>query len=158
MNGLDIDVTDQGILYLLQQNARRNTTAEIGERLNVSSSTVGSRISHLESDGIITSFHPEIDYETVGLEHHLLAVGTAPSEERSGLAEYVLDVEGVVNVREFLGGERNLSIELVGESRGRVESILSEIDERGVAVEEIRLFKRERHRPFDNFGKEIADD
>lgn len=157
MKGLNIDMTDQGILYLLQQNARQNTTAEIGDQLNVSSSTVGNRINHLESDGVITGYHPEIDYKKAGLEHHFLVIGTAPTDERSTVVDEVLDLTGVVNVREFLGEKQNLSIEIVGESRRRVEQILPQLGDLDVSVEEIRLLKQERHRPFNHFGKEVTN-
>lgn len=45
---------DTGILYLLQENARTNTTKRIGEPVGVSSSAVGNRIQKLEERGVIT--------------------------------------------------------------------------------------------------------
>ena len=43
----ELDNVDKGILYLLQQNARTNTTTTLGERVGVSSNTVGNRITKL---------------------------------------------------------------------------------------------------------------
>lgn len=37
-----VDNVDMGILHLLQQDARSNTTSMIGEEVGVSSSTVGN--------------------------------------------------------------------------------------------------------------------
>ncbi|SFC76715.1 AsnC-type helix-turn-helix domain-containing protein [Halobiforma haloterrestris] len=52
---VDLDPTDQGILYLLQQDARNNTTSGIGEQVGVSSTTVGNRISKLEENALLNS-------------------------------------------------------------------------------------------------------
>jgi DNA-binding Lrp family transcriptional regulator len=44
----EIDDTDKGIIYLLQQDARRRTVADISEQVGVSSSTVTNRIDRPE--------------------------------------------------------------------------------------------------------------
>ncbi|WP_312908269.1 Lrp/AsnC family transcriptional regulator [Natronosalvus caseinilyticus] len=49
----ELDSVDKGILYLLQEDARNNTTNAIGEQVGVSSSTVANRITKLEENGEI---------------------------------------------------------------------------------------------------------
>ncbi len=152
-----LDEVDEGILYLLQKNARNNTTTHIGDQLDVSSSTVGNRINKLEDRGVITGYQPTVDYREAGLGHHLLVRGTVPFEERSELASEVMDVPGVVSVRELLADDRNLSIQLVGDSRDRVERSIETLNDVGVDIDEVNLVKRERLQPFDQFGKQFTD-
>jgi DNA-binding Lrp family transcriptional regulator len=152
-----LDEIDEGILYLLQKNARNNTTTHIGDQLNVSSSTVGNRINKLEDHGIITGYQPTVDYRKAGLGHHLLVRGTVPFEDRSELAGDVLGVHGVVSVRELLTDDRNLSIQIVGDSRDRVEQSIETLNDLGVDIDEVNLVKQERLQPFDNFGQQFTD-
>lgn len=152
----EIDDVDKGILYLLQQNARTNTTNNIADKVGVSSSTVGNRIQKLEENGVITGYHPTVNYGKAGLDHHLLAIGTVPYERRETLTEQILEVSGVVSVRELLTNKQNVAIELVGYSRTYVESAIDELNEIGVTIERIEMMKRERVQPFDDLGKQFT--
>lgn len=149
-----LDDVDKGILYLLQENARTNTTQSIGEKVGVSSSTVGNRIKDLEERGVITGYHPTVDYEKTGLDHHLLAIGTVPLDEQGTVADEILGVSGVVSVREFVSNTQNVAIELVGYSRDYIERTINDLNDLGVTIERIELMKRERTQPFNDFGKE----
>ncbi|UPV99122.1 Lrp/AsnC family transcriptional regulator [Halorussus gelatinilyticus] len=153
-----LDDVDKGILYLIQQNARTSTTAEIAEKLGVSSSTVGNRIQKLEERGVISGYHLTVDYEKVGLDQHLLAIGTVPYERRETLSEQILEASGVVSVRELLTNKQNVAIELVGYSRKYIESAIDELNDIGVAIERIEMMKRERTQPFDDFGKQYTNE
>jgi len=155
---VDLDPTDQGILYLLQQDARNNTTSGIGEQVGVSSTTVGNRISKLEEKGIVTGYQPTINYEKAGLDHHLLLTATAPMDKRSQLAEQALDVHGVVTVRELLTHHQNIELEITTSTRREIEETLNELAELGLEIVRNELLKRELHQPADNFGKEVAED
>lgn len=153
-----VDNVDKGILHLLQQNARENTTSMIGEKVGVSASTVGNRINKLEERGIITSYQPTLDYEKIGFEHHVLLTGTVPLEDLESVTDEVLNVTGVVNVRELFTNEKNVSVELVGENRQRVKEILNELNSLGVHIERTQMMRRERDRPFNDYGKEQIED
>jgi len=151
-----LDNVDKGILYLLQQNARTNTTSHIGDKVGVSSSTVGNRIQKLEENGVITGYHPTVNYEEAGLDQHLLAIGTVPYESRESMGEEILEVSGVVSVRELLTNKQNVAIELVGYSRAHIESAIDALNEIGVTIERVEMMKRERTQPFDDFGKQYT--
>lgn len=155
---VDLDSVDQGILYLLQQDARNNTTSGIGERVGVSSTTVGNRISKLEDDGIITGYQPVLEYEKAGLDHHLLITATAPLADRDRLAEEALEVHGVVSVRELLTNHENLELELATPTRHGLEETLAELSELGLDLIRNELLKRELHKPADNFGKHVIEE
>lgn len=154
----EIDDVDKGILYLLQQNARTNTTAEIGERVGVSSSTAANRINRLEERGIIVGYHPIIQYSETGLGHHLLVTGTVPLTEREDLVDDIMDVSGVVSVRELLTNNENLSLEVVGHSQEDIEASLKALDEVGVEIERMEILKQQRAQPYNHFGQEFANE
>lgn len=153
----EIDNTDKGIIYLLQQDARRRTVADIGERVGVSSSTVTNRIDRLEERGVIRGYHTIVDYTEAGLGHHLLVTGTVPFSEKEQLIDEIMEVSGVVSVRELLTNEENLSLELVGRTQADVEESLEALDGLGVNVERTEMMKQERAKPYNHFGEAFAD-
>ncbi|MDS0281444.1 Lrp/AsnC family transcriptional regulator [Haloarcula onubensis] len=152
-----LDPVDKGIIYLLQENARSNTTTSIGESVGVSSSTVANRIQKLESQGVITGYHPTVDYEKAGLEHHFVVVGTVPFDEQAAIVDDIMSVAGVVSVRELLSNRGNVSIELVEHTREKLEESLRELDRLGVDIERFEILKRERTRPYNHFGQKFID-
>jgi DNA-binding Lrp family transcriptional regulator len=153
-----IDRIDEGILYVLQQNARNNTTVDIGELVGVSSSTVSNRIHSLEERDVITGYHPTIDYEKAGLDHHLLVFATVPFEAQEQLIDDVIDVVGVVSVREMLTNNWNATIELVGHNRKEIQRSLAHIDALGVEIERMDMVNREVSQPYDHFGREFVNE
>lgn len=157
MDGV-LDDVDRGILYLLQQDARNNTTAGIGDRVGVSSTTVGNRINDLESENVITGYNPTIDYENAGLDHHLVVTGSAPMADRTDLADEALQVHCVVTVRELLTQRENLELELVARQRQDIEDALEELAELGIDLVDSEMLKRELSKPVDHFGEDVVRD
>lgn len=153
----ELDNVDKGILYLLQENARTNTTTDIGEKVGVSSSTVSNRIKKLEDQGIVTGYHPTVDYEKTGMDHHLLVIGTVPFEEREAVADEIMGVSGVVCLRELLLDTANLTIELVGRAQEDMEQAIAELNSIGVEIERMALLNRERTQPYNHFGKQYVN-
>jgi len=62
MSSTPLDEVDRGILFVLQQDARNTTIAEIADEVEVSSSTVRNRIDRLEDEGVIEGYYPKINY------------------------------------------------------------------------------------------------
>lgn len=156
MSPSELDNVDKGILYLLQQNARSNTTTEIADKVAVSSSTVGNRITKLEETGVIRGYYPLVDYQKSGLSHHLLLTATVPLEEQGAMADEIMNVVGVVSVRELLSNNANMSVELVGSDREDIERSLNELNDIGVEIERTEIMKRERLQPYNHFGKKFT--
>ncbi|MDZ5810965.1 Lrp/AsnC family transcriptional regulator [Halorubrum sp. AD140] len=154
----ELDSVDKGILYLLQQNARRNTTEDMAEKVGVSSSTVANRISDLEERGVILGYHPIIKYSETGLGHHLLVTATVPLRDREKMADDVMEVTGVVSIRELLTNNENLSLEVVGRTSKDVEDALESLDSLGVDIERMEMMKQERTNPYNHFGEEFVDE
>ncbi|WP_415380457.1 Lrp/AsnC family transcriptional regulator [Halosimplex sp. TS25] len=154
----ELDSVDKGILYLLQKDARNNTTNAIGEQVGVSSSTVANRINKLEENGIITGYHPTIDFEQTGMGHHLLVMATVPINNQGEIVDDLVRVPGVVSVSELLTNNANLSIELVGQNKQEIEKSIGEMSDLGVDIERIDMLKRIRAFPYNHFGKEFTNE
>lgn len=154
----NLDRIDQGILHLLQSDARNATTEEIGERVGVAASTVASRIGRLEETGVVSGYRPAINYGEAGFGQHLLVVGTAPPDDRGRLAERAADLAGVVRVAELATDEENLTVEVVGESQTAIERRLEALTDLGIGVSRTEVLKRRFDRPFDAFGEQYVTD
>ena len=154
----ELDNVDRGILYLLQRDARNTTAQEIADTVGVSASTIRNRINRLESDGVIRGYHPEINYEEANLPLRILFVCTAPATDRSHLAEKVMEVQGVIDMREMMTGRRNVQIEVVGTNTRDITRITDAIHELGLQIESSELIKRRRIQPFNHFHFSGSDD
>ena len=161
----NLDNVDRGILHLLQLDARNTTAQEIGDKTGVSPSTVRNRIDELEADGIIAGYHPAINYEKAGLPLEVMFVITAPPTKRSDAVEEILEVKGVVDVRETLTGRRNLFVEAVGTNTSDVTRISDSIHDLGLEIESSEIMKQRRVQPFNHFhyegaliGEDVEDD
>lgn len=150
----ELDNTDRGVLHLLQIDARNTTAQEIADKIGVSASTVRNRIDELEADGVIKGYQPEIDYEEANLPLRVLFIVTAPPTERSDFVEKLLDIKGVVDVREMLTGKRNIHIEVVGTSTSDVTRMTDAIHNLGLEIESSELIKQRRMQPFNHFHYE----
>ena len=151
---LQLDNVDRGILHLLQVDARNTTAQEIADKTGVSATTVRNRIDRLEEEGIITGYHPSIDYEAANLPLQVLFVITAPAAERSEAVEDLLDIKGVVNVQETLTGRRNLHVEVVGTSTSDITRMTDSIHDLGLEIESSEIMKQRRTQPFNHFHYE----
>jgi Lrp/AsnC family transcriptional regulator, leucine-responsive regulatory protein len=147
----DLDDVDRGILHMLQLEARETTAQEIADTVGVSPSTVRNRIDQLEAEGVIKGYHPEIDYEAANLPLQILFICSAPPTERSELAEEVMQVHGVVDLRELMTGRRNLHVDVVGTSTRDITRITNAIHDLGLQIDSSELLQRRMRQPFNHF-------
>lgn len=147
----ELDNVDRGILHELQVDARNRTAQEIADKVDVSASTVRNRIDNLEASGVIEGYHPKIDYEAANLPLQILFVCTAPPPERGEIVERVLDVRGVVDVRETLTGHRNLYVEVVGTGTADTVRITDALHDAGLSIEQSEIVNQRQVQPFDHF-------
>lgn len=151
MSNSELDDIDHAILYALQEDARNNTNAAISGRVSVSASTVGKRIKRLEERGVIKGHRSEIDYEKAGYPLQVLFICTADITERESLIEQTLGIEGVINVRELMTGEKNVHIQVVGASNDAITRIAHALTEMGYAVSDEILLRAEYTQPSVHF-------
>lgn len=146
-----LDEVDREILHYLQSDARNTTNADISEEVGVSATTVGQRISDLQDEGVIQTFHTMVDYEAGGFPHRLLVFCTVDPADRHEAADALLEQHGVISVRELITGECNMHVEVVGRSRQEVVETIGAIGDHGVDVVDSEMVKNEIRRPFDDF-------
>ena len=140
---------DRGILRLLEENARHTITAMAG-RLNVSDSTVRNHLNRLEEEGVVERYAVELDYERAGLPLRVLFVCTGRVSAREELVRKVVDVPGVVHVRELMTGTENVHIVAVGREHDDITRTARRIDEIGLDISTEELLKHEfRKSPFE---------
>lgn len=154
---MELDDTDKGILFLLQQDARGITTQEMAERVGVSASTVRNRIERLEERGVIRGYHPDVDYDEAGLQLHVEIICSASNPSRAHLAEGAQEVDGVVAIREVLNGKENVQIDAVGTDSDDVARITDELSDIGLDVVNTKIIKDTHLQPFNHFGQHLVE-
>lgn len=152
MGGMaELDDVDRGILYELQRDARNTTAQDIANKTGVSASTVRNRIERLEEVGVIEGYHPKLNYEAADLSLQALFVCTASPESRTDLVDKILEVRGIVDVRETLTGRRNLFVEVIADDTADMARISDAIHALGLEVESSELLRQRRVQPFNHF-------
>ncbi len=147
-----IDEIDERIIYRLTEDARHTSAPDIAEEVDVSAPTIRNRIRRLETEGIIEGYHARIDYEKLDGRLTNLFLCTAAATDRKRYAQRILDIPGVVDVREVMTGEKNLHVTVVGSDTGDIRRIAQEITALGVDIDDEGLFHREHVQPYSPFG------
>jgi DNA-binding Lrp family transcriptional regulator len=152
----DLDRDDAAILHLLQSDARNVTTGEISDRVGLAPSTVAARINELESRGVITGYGPQIDYETAGLDQHILLICQLTSETDESVVEEIVQVENVISVRQLVAEPARVHVELVAPTQDRIEKVSNELDELGIQITNTELIEDIYANVFNHFGEKYT--
>lgn len=156
MSEYSLDAVDKGILYLLQENARRNIT-EIADAVNVSDNTVRNRMERMEAEGIIEGYGVHIDYGETRTQHHYQFVCSAAVNDREEIVDDVLDVTGVVEVRTLMTGRQNVLVTAVTETIDEITEIARAIDSiEAVKIEFEDLIRADEKQPLGSYDIENA--
>mgnify|MGYP000208594778 FL=1 len=147
----ELDSIDRHILYYLQQDARRTSSSDIAEKLDLSPSTVRTRLNELESSGIVRGYHIDIDYDLAGYPLHTKIICTAPVPERDILANDAREIRGVTAVREIMTGERNVYVNAIGTDHDDLNRINKQLDELGLDIVDEQLIRDEYVCPYHGF-------
>jgi len=149
----ELDNVDRGILYMLQLDARNTTSQEIAEKVGVSASTVRNRLERLESNDVVAGYYPKIDYESANYPFRVMFVISAPPQKRGDVVDRLMDIHGVITVREMLTARRNIHVEVVGKSTEEIVRVTDSIHsmEFNVEVESSEIMKQRRLQPFNHF-------
>ena len=156
MSPLELDDVDRGILHLLQVDARNNSPADIAEQVGVAPNTVRNRLKRLEDHDVIEGYQPQINYERAGYQLRVTFICTVPVSERNGIADEVMEIEGVIQVVENLSGRQNLTVDGVGENSEDITAIATSLESLECVIEDEWFIENARTRPFDHFGVEEA--
>ena len=151
MDDSPLDDVDKQILHQLQGNARNNVT-DIANEVGVSGNTVRNRMERLEEKGIIKGYSVDIDYKEAGLDLHFAFTCTSPISKREELARDILEIPGVIEVREFMTGQENIYLEALGTDAEDITRIAHEIDGLGAEIHIEKLIRNDFSHPFSPFG------
>ena len=157
MKNGELDSIDKHILYYLQQDARGTSSSDIAEKLDLSSSTVRTRLNKLEASGIVRGYHLDIDYDLAGYPLYTKIICTASIPERADLANRARDVDGVTAVREIMTGERNVYVNAIGKDHDDLNRISEELDGIGLTIVDEQLIRDEFVCPYHGFLDEKDD-
>jgi len=153
-----LDSVDRSILYYLQQDARRTSSSDIAAKLDLSSSTVRTRLNKLEESGIIRGYHIDIDYDLAGYPLYTKIICTAPVTERDVLANRARQVSGVTAVREIMTGKRNVYVNAIGKTHDDLNRIAEELDEIGLEIVDEQIIRDEYVCPYHGFLDETDEE
>lgn len=147
-----LDDIDRRILYHLVADARHTSAPDIAEEVNVTPGTIRNRTDQLEEQGVIKGYHAHVDYERAeGLLTNIYRCTTS-STERGKLSRQILQIPGVVNVREIMTGREDLEIKAVGPDTEEFTRIADAIMNLDVAIEDQALLQREFFEPYHQYG------
>ena len=153
-----LDQIDERIIYRLVEDARRVSAPDIADELDVSSGTINNRINQLEAEGIIRGYHAAIDYERGDDLLTNLFICTTTATDREKYAKQVLQIPGVVNVREVMAGRGDLRVKGVGADTDDITRIAKAIANLGIEIEEEDFVHREHFHPYHPFGPDTKGD
>ena len=155
----ELDDVDKRILYYLQQDARSTSSSDIAEKLDLSASTVRTRLNKLEESGIVRGYHIDIDYDRAGYTLHTKISCTAPVARRDELAKAARDIRGVTAVREIMTGQRNVYVNAIGTDHDDLNRISEELDALGLEIVDEQLIRDEYVSPYHGFleGAELEE-
>ena len=143
MKNGELDAVDRGILYYLQQDARHTSSSDIADELDLSASTVRTRLNTLEESGIIRGYHIDIDYDLAGYPLYTKIICTAPVPDRDSLADDARDIRGVTAVREVMTGQRNVYVNAIGRDHDDLNRISTELNQLGLTIVDEQLVRDE---------------
>ena len=149
-----LDEIDRRIIHALMVDARNTSAPMVAEEVNVSAGTIRNRINQLEAAGVIRGYHADVDFERTDRRLTNLFMCNAPFADRETVAGRVRTIDGVVNVRELMGGRMNLHVLAVGENTADLRRIGRSLSELGIEIEDEVLVQNEAFYPYEPFGPE----
>ncbi|SEH14334.1 DNA-binding transcriptional regulator, Lrp family [Natronorubrum sediminis] len=147
-----LDEVNKRIIHALMGDARNTSAPMIADEVGVSPATIRNRISQLEDAGIIRGYHANVDFDTADEMLSTLYVASASIEERVHLAQQARTITGVVNVREFVAGRKNLHVLAVGDDVEALNDVARELASLGIDIEDEKVLRTEQFQAYHPFG------
>ena len=140
-----IDKLNWKILNCLQENARQSN-AEIGRKVGVTSPAVAERIKKMEDLGIIDSYTAVIIPYEVGYQLKALVTLKAFMGKLKPFLEKVLSYKEVINCHRVTGNE-NIVMEVILRDHNHLEKFIDELISYGEVKTQIILSDVIKHNP-----------
>ena len=122
---ISLDRLDYQILRLLQENAKF-TYNEIGNRLDVSHSTVYDHIQRMENQKIIQKYEAIIDLEKIGVQQiTALMTITADPKETERIAKKLAEFDQVLEVATSFSEELVVTAKVTAKDQAALHSFIA---------------------------------
>jgi len=100
MNGmLKIDKTDRKIIKILQSNGKI-TNAKLSEEVGLSPAPTLERVKKLEQNGLIESYHAQIDMDKIGIGVKTFVRVSLTSHTKSNIESFLKEINKIEEVIE----------------------------------------------------------
>lgn len=123
---MELDETDRKLINLLQQNSKLSY-AELGDKLDISSSGIHKRTKKLIENGVIKRFVAIVDPEKAGKKLKAFIGVSTKSGRCSDVRPKLIERPEILEVHET-AGDHDLLAKLITEDTSRLNIILHEID------------------------------
>jgi DNA-binding Lrp family transcriptional regulator len=120
-----IDATDARLLLALTHRPRATALA-LAEELGISRNTVQSRLSRLESDGLLASFERRIDPKPLGYPLTAYVTTQVVQRELDGVSRALAGIPEVVQVQ-GISGQNDLMVHVVARDADDLYRIAGQI-------------------------------
>lgn len=142
---MHIDPLNWKILSCLQQNARQSN-AEIGRQVGITSPAVAERIRKLEDAGIIKGYHAQVASLECGYQLTAIITLRAFMGKLKPFLQKVSDFQEVINCYRITGNE-NIVLEVVLKNQMHLESFIDKLIVYGETKTQIVLSNVIEHAP-----------
>ena len=132
-----LDALNWKILHYLQENARQSN-AEIGRRVGISSPAVSERIKKMEDLGIITGFKTVVSPFEVGYQLKAIITLRAFMGKLKPFLQIVKTYDEVLNCYRITGNE-NIVMEVILKNQIHLESFIDQLIKYGETKTQIVL-------------------
>jgi len=122
---MNIDALNTKILNCLQDNARQSN-AEIGRQVGISSPAVAERIRKMEDAGIINGYRTVVSPFEVGYQLKAIIILRAFMGKLKPFLQKVKDYDEVLNCYRITGNE-NIIMEVVLENQKHLEAFIDQL-------------------------------
>lgn len=122
---MNIDTLNRNILNCLQLNARQSN-AEIGRRVGISSPAVAERIRKMEDAGIIMGYKTVVSPFEVGYQLKAIIILRAFMGKLKPFLQKVKEYDEVLNCYRITGNE-NIIMEVVLENQKHLETFIDQL-------------------------------
>ncbi|MEP0265831.1 Lrp/AsnC family transcriptional regulator [Dokdonia sp.] len=148
-----VDELNQRILKCLQENARQSN-AEIGRQVGISSPAVSERIRKMEDMGVINGFKAIISPLEMGYQFKAIITLRAFMGKLKPFLEKVKTWDEVVNCYRITGNE-NIVMEVVLHNQQHLEKFIDQIISYGESKTQIVLSHVVSYNPILKFTKKM---
>ncbi|OMP30360.1 Lrp/AsnC family transcriptional regulator [Mangrovimonas sp. DI 80] len=122
---MSIDTLNWKILKCLQQNARQSN-AEIGRQVGISSPAVSERIKKMEDGGIIEDYHTTVSYFEAGYQLKAIITLRAFMGKLKPFLEKVKTYDEVLNCYRITGNE-NIVMVVILKHQKHLEAFIDQL-------------------------------